>query len=110
MLPHGNWGHKKEHCREWLKLRKEQQEQADKEKSEEKPRKYLQHLRCYNCNKMGHLTKDCPEKKSRDSNGGSGGTFIMMCIEGGQSLVEEDPESTIDEDKAQPNLEVNLEE
>ena len=34
----GKWGHKKEHCREWLKLTKEQ---ADKEKSEEKPRKYL---------------------------------------------------------------------
>ena len=41
----GKWGHKKEHCREWLKLTKEQQEQADKEKSEqtsaEKPRKYV---------------------------------------------------------------------
>ena len=41
----GKWGHKKEQCREWLKLTKEQQEQADKEKSEqrseEEPRKYL---------------------------------------------------------------------
>ena len=27
----GKWRHKKEHCREWLKLTKEQQEQADKE-------------------------------------------------------------------------------
>ena len=33
----------------------------------------------------------------------------MMCIEGVQSLVEEDPKVTSDEDKAQPNLEVNLE-
>ena len=65
----GKWGHKKEHCREWLKLTKEQQEQTDKEKSEEKPRKYLQHVRCYNCNKFGHIAKDCPEKKSRDSTG-----------------------------------------
>ena len=61
--------HKKEHRREWLKLTKEQQEQAEKEKSEEKPRKYFQHVRCYNCNKMGHFTKNCPEKKSRDSSG-----------------------------------------
>ena len=44
----GMWGHKKEHCRVWLKLTKEQQEQADKEKSEENPRMYLQHVRCYN--------------------------------------------------------------
>ena len=46
MLPLWQVGHKKDHCREWLKLTKEQQEQADKEKSEqwseEKPRKYLQ--------------------------------------------------------------------
>ena len=63
----GKWGHKKENCRECLKLTKEQQEQADKEKSEGKPRKYLQHVRCYNCNMMGHITKDCQEKKSRDS-------------------------------------------
>ena len=72
----GKWGHKKEHCREWLKLTKEQQEQADKEKSEEKPRKNLQHVRCYNYNKMGHLAKDCPEKKSKDSSGGSSGASL----------------------------------
>ena len=94
-------GHKKEHCREWLKLTKEQQEQADIEKSEEKPRKHLQHVRCQNCNKLGYLTKDCPEKKSKDSSGGSSGGFAMMCVEGGKSPVEEDPE--------QPNSEVNLE-
>ena len=103
-------GHNKEQCREWLKLTKEQQEQAEKEKSEEKARKYLQHVRCYNCNKMGHTAKDCPENKSRDSSGGSGGGFAMMCIEGVQSLVEENPKSISDEDKAQPNSEVNLEE
>ena len=34
----------------------------------------------------------------------------MMCIEGGQSLVEEDPNSISDEDKAQWNSEVNSEE
>ena len=65
----GKWEHKKEHCMEWLKLTKEQQEQADKEESEGNPRKHFQHVRCYNCNKMWHLTKDCPEKKSRDSSG-----------------------------------------
>ena len=59
---------------------------------------------------MGHLTKDCTEKKSKDSSGGSGGGFAMMCIEGVQSLVEEDPKSISDEDKEQKNLEVNLEE
>ena len=50
---------------------------------------------------MGHLTKDCPEKKSKDSNGGSGGGFVVMCVEGGESPVEEDPE--------QSNLESNFE-
>ena len=80
----GKWGDKKEHCREGLKLIKEQQEQADKEKSkqwsEEKARKHLQHVRCYNCTKFGHIAKDCPEKKARDTSGG----FAMMCLEDGQ--------------------------
>ena len=65
----GKWGYKKEHHREWSKLTNEQQEEADKERPEEKPSKYLQHVRCYNCNKMGHYTKDCPEQKSRESSG-----------------------------------------
>ena len=30
--------------------------------------------------------KDCPEKKSRDSSGGSGGRFAMMCIEVRQAV------------------------
>ena len=81
----GKLGHKKEHCREWLKLTKEQQEQADKEKSEEKTRKYLQHGRCYNCNKMGHIAKDCPEKKSKESSGESDGGFDMLCLDDVQS-------------------------
>ena len=34
----------------------------------------------------------------------------MMCIEGVQSLVEEDPKSISHKDKAQPNSEVNSEE
>ena len=50
---------------------------------------------------MGHLIKDCPEKKSKDSSGGSGGAFAIMCVEGG--------ESTVEEDKEQPNSEVNVE-
>ena len=33
----GKFGHKKGDCRDWLKLTKEEQEKADKEKSEEKP-------------------------------------------------------------------------
>ena len=33
----------------------------------------------------------------------------MMCVEGGESPVEEDPETTVEEDKEQLNLEVNLE-
>ena len=43
---------------------------------------------------MGHLAKDCPEKKSKDSGG-----FAMMCVEGGELPVEEDQE--------QLNLEVH---
>ena len=50
---------------------------------------------------MGHLTKDCREKKSRDSSGGSGGGLTMMHVEDGESPVEEDPE--------QLNSEVNSE-
>ena len=53
---------------------------------------------------MGHLVKDCPqEKKSKDSSGGSGAGFPMMCVEVGESPVEGEQE--------QPNLEVtkNLE-
>ena len=30
---------------------------------------------------MGHLARDCPEKKVKNSSGGSGGGFAMMCIE-----------------------------
>ena len=33
----------------------------------------------------------------------------MMCIEGGQSQVEEDPETIVEEDKIEPNSEVNSE-
>ena len=105
------------HCCKWgirkniaeNKLTKEQQEQADKEKSEEQPRKYLQYVKCYNCNKMGDLLKDCPEKFSRDSSGGSSGGFTTMCVEGGQSPVEEDPETTVEEDKEELNLDMTLE-
>ena len=84
----GKWGHKKEHCREWLQFTKEQQDQADKEKSEQKPKKYSQHVRCYTCNKLGHIMKDCPEKKFNDSSGGSSGGFAMMCIEGTKESKE----------------------
>ena len=95
------WGHNKENCRYWLKLTKEEQEKADK-KAEERPNKSLQHIRCYKCNKMGHLGKDCPEeKKSKDSGGGSGGGFTMMRVEVGELPVEGELD--------QPNLEANLE-
>ena len=30
---------------------------------------------------MGHIARDCPEKKVKDSSGGSSGGFAMMCIE-----------------------------
>ena len=30
---------------------------------------------------MGHVARDCPEKKVKDSSGGSSGVFTMMCIE-----------------------------
>ena len=101
----GKWGHKKENCREWLKLTKEQQEQADKEKSEEKPKKYLQHGRCYNCNKMWHLTKDCPEKQIKGFQWGSSGGFTMMFVIGGKSPVEEDPEQQNSEVKSEAGAE-----
>ena len=54
--------------REWLKLTHEEQDKTDKECSEEKPMKSMQHIQCYNCNKTGHITKECPEKKVKDPN------------------------------------------
>ena len=59
---------------------------------------------------MGHIAEDCPEKKSRESSGGSSGGLAMMCLEDVQSLVEEDPKPISDEDQAQLNSEVNSEE
>ena len=49
---------------------------------------------------MGHFAKDSSEKKSRESSGGSGGGFAMMYLEDVQFLVEEDPKSISDKDKA----------
>ena len=109
----GKWGNKKEQCREWLKLTKEQQDQADKERSEhktnEKPRKYMQQVRCYNCNKIGHIKANCPEKKTRESHVDSGGGFAMVCLEDGQSLVEE-PFQLVHNQQLQLNLEETSEE
>ena len=64
-----------------MKLTHEEQEKADKECSEEKPKKSFQHIQCYNCNKMGHIARDCTEKKVKDSSRGSSGGFTMTCIE-----------------------------
>ena len=72
----GKYGHKKVDCREWLKLTKEEQDKADREqqeKSEEKPKKNKDHIKCFNCNKMGHYASECPEKKPKDSSGLSSG-------------------------------------
>ena len=38
------WGHKKVKCREWLKLTHEEQDKVDKEHTEEKPKKSMQHI------------------------------------------------------------------
>ena len=73
----GKYEHKKLDT-EWLKLSKEEQEKADKEwqeKSEEKPMKNKDHIKCFNCNKMGHYASECPEKKPKDSNGGPVGAL-----------------------------------
>ena len=40
----GKWGHKKVKCGEWLKLTHEEQDKVDKEHSEEKPKKSIQHI------------------------------------------------------------------
>ena len=41
----------------------------------------MQHIQCYNCNKRGHIARECLEKKVKDSSIGSSGGFAMMCIE-----------------------------
>ena len=40
----GKWGHKKVKCSEWLKLTNEEQDKVDKEHSEQKPKKSMQHI------------------------------------------------------------------
>ena len=40
----GKWEHKKVKCQEWLKLAHEEQDKADKEYSEEKPKKSVHHI------------------------------------------------------------------
>ena len=67
------WGHKKAKCREWLRLTHDEQEKVHKKSTE--------NIQCYNCHKMGHIARDCPEKKVSDSSGGQSGGFAMMCIE-----------------------------
>ena len=37
---------------------------------------------------MGHYANECPEKKAKDSSGGSRGGFGMMCFEVCDSPVE----------------------
>ena len=40
----GKWGHKKAKCREWLRLTHKEQDRMDKDHSEEKPKKSMQHI------------------------------------------------------------------
>ena len=54
---------------------------------------------------MGHCTSECPEKKPKDSSGGSSGAFAIMCFEINESPVEGDLEHHFKE----KNLEVHLE-
>ena len=59
---------------------------------------------------MGDYTSECPEKKPKDSCGGSRGGFAMMCFKTNESLVGGDSEQTSAHHTEQPNLEVHLEE
>ena len=94
------YGHKKVDCRDWLKSTKEEQE-----KSEEKARKNKDHIKYFNCNRMGHYTSECPEKKPKDSSGGSSGGFAMMCFEVNHSPVEGDSDQTSAHHTEQPHSE-----
>ena len=56
----------------------------------------MQHIQCYNCNKSGHITRECLEKKVKDPSGGSSGGFAMTYIEitnPPELNSEEDPET-----------------
>ena len=90
-------------CREWLKPTHDEQEKADKECSEAKPKKSLQHIQCYNCNKTGHIARGCPRQKVKDSSGGSSGGFAMTCIEVAnpqESNLEENSEMWTEEESS----------
>ena len=54
---------------------------------------------------MGHYTSECPEKKPKDSSGGSRGGFAIMCFEVCDSPVEGELEQTSAHHTEQPNSE-----
>ena len=75
-----------------MTLTHEKEDKADKEHSEEKPKKTMQHIQCYNCNKTGQIIRECPKKKVKDPRGGPSGGFAMTCIE-----ITDPPELNSDE-------------
>ena len=59
---------------------------------------------------MGHYASECPDKKSKDSSGGSSGGFAMMFFKINQTPVEGDLEQISAQHTEQPNLKVESEE
>ena len=69
----------------------------------------MQQVKCYNCNKIGHIEENSPEKKTRESHVDSGGGFAMVCLEDGQAPVQE-PFQLVHYQQLQLNIKENLEE
>ncbi|KAL8465333.1 hypothetical protein ACS0TY_034727 [Phlomoides rotata] len=57
--------------------------QLDKGKNKSKDSGFVERRKCYNCNKIGHLKKDCPEKK-----GNKGDTADAAVAEEGYNSAE----------------------
>jgi CRISPR/Cas system CSM-associated protein Csm3 (group 7 of RAMP superfamily) len=58
-------GHIAKLCPEPKKERPTREKREEKPKKDNKPKKVREPITCYNCEKEGHIGRDCPEKKAQ---------------------------------------------